>query len=132
MGNEKNLFIYKNQQIGVSGVLVSKKTYQKRIKMAKNKEFIFPSTIIELATTNFSIKRFIYRFAFGEEQSRKKKTSPKPIKMSLQDALELLLDHSHIPQTPSLAGKTVKLQAAQLLVSEFQQFLKKIKTKEKN
>ena len=100
--------------------------------MAKNKEFIFPSTTIELATTRYSIKRFIYRFGFGKDQSRKKKTSPKPIKMSLQDALELLLDHSHIPQTPSLSGKTVKLQAAQLLVSEFQQFLKKTKTKEKN
>ena len=97
--------------------------------MAKNKEFIFPSTTIELATTNFSIKRFIYRFSFGEEQSRKKKTSPKPIKMSLQDALELLLDHSRIPQTESLTGKTVKLQAAQLLVSEFQQFLKTLNRK---
>ena len=95
--------------------------------MAKNKEFIFSSTTIDLARTNYSIKRFIYRFSFGDEQNRKKKTSPKPIKMSLQDALELLLDHSHIPQTPSLAGKTVKLQAAQLLVSEFQQSLKRIK-----
>ena len=99
--------------------------------MAKNKEFIFPSTTTELATTKYSIKRFIYRFSFGEEQSRKKKTSPKPIKMSLQDALELLLDHSHIPQTPSLARKTVKLQAAQLLVSEFQQSLKRIKAEVK-
>ena len=100
--------------------------------MAKNKEFIFSSTTIDLARTNYSIKRFIYRFSFGDEQNRKKKTSPKPIKMSLQEALELLLDHSHIPQTPSLVGKTAKLQAAQLLVSEFQQFLKKTKTKEKN
>ncbi len=100
--------------------------------MAKNKEFIFPSTTIELATTKYSIKRFIYRFTFGEEKRRQKQTSPKPIKMSLQDALELLLDHSHIPQTPSLAGKTVKLQAAQLLVSEFQEFLKKTYSKEKN
>ena len=99
--------------------------------MAKNKEFIFPSTTVELATTRYSIKRFIYRFAFGEKQSRKKKTSPKPIKMSLQDALELLLDHSRIPQTPSLAGKTAKLQAAQLLVSEFQQSLKRIKAEAK-
>ena len=97
--------------------------------MAKNKEFIFPSTTIELATTNFSIKRFIYRFGFGEEQSRKKKTSPKPIKMSLQDALELLLDHTHIPQTPSLKRRAIKLQVAQLLVSEFQQFLKTLNRK---
>ena len=34
--------------------------------MAKNKEFIFPSTTIDLATTNYSIKRFIYRFSFGD------------------------------------------------------------------
>jgi len=100
--------------------------------MAKNKEFIFPSTTIELATTKYSIKRFIYRFSFGEEKRRQKQTSPKSIKINLQDALELLLDHSHIPQTASLTGKTVKLQAAQMLVNEFQQFLKKTKTKEKN
>tara|TARA_Y100001970_G_C13789594_1_gene629573 strand:- start:264 stop:575 length:312 start_codon:yes stop_codon:yes gene_type:complete len=99
--------------------------------MAKNKEFIFPPTTIELATTKYSIKRFVYRFSFDEEKNRKKKTSPKPIKMNLCEGIALVLEYSHLQSIPSSTGKKGKLQAAHLLIEEFLKFLKNLEKNNK-
>ena len=95
--------------------------------MTQNKEYIFPTNMKDLALTRYSIKRFVFRFALEKSQRKKQSksnTTPKPTKISLQEAITLVLDHSQVPMTLNCRGKKGKLQAAHLLVGEFLGFLK--------
>ena len=101
--------------------------------MTQNKEYIFPTNMKDLALTRYSIKRYVFRFALEKSRRRqqsKSNATPKPTKMSLQEAITLVLEYSQVPVTLNCGGKKGKLQAAYLLVGEFLGFLKSLEVKE--